>query len=453
MSNSINLQDIRDFLKRECPKCRIVMSSIPGGTVFMTTEYGDVKITEENVEFPGNSYRFARGNRTLSEYCGFVIEGVEKYSSPIWRLKQVFEKKCHRGLKSDSKQQIYKAWLYTSDNKGRFVSKPLVYSSITDYLRLPLASGDLCFNGDYVKFPGISRKFSRKDMTLETFCDYIINGIVRYNIIDIKDKLEMTYHRTVRTDNEKHCLYMGSEYGDVRIDAGSVSFPGNSNIYYRTNKDNDEFCSFIISGLERFSNLDKNIIYDISDSDKYGKTLESIYFRWKTMLEKLSGYTFLSLSSFQIDAVKELFKEFAVAVIGQTRIYADMFGVEPNDVLVKNARFLGESDVNNMNITIASQAIAFHPVYVKEIILHEIGHLFLRSHNLGFFKNLEAMCKAAGLIHETGFVVPELFKSNTNGSINIIPIRQEDWNNYEETRRIISVGGIRISHKMTECRD
>ena len=63
------------------------------------------------------------------------------------------------------------------------------------------------------------------------------------------------------------------------------------------------------------------------------------------------------------------------------------------------------------------------------------------------------MCKAAGLIHETGFVVPELFKSNANGSIKIIPIRQEDWNNYEETRRIISAGGIRISHKMTECHD
>ena len=79
------LTEIRDAIRERVPQ-RVGMGR---KNVFMTTEYGDVVITDRYVLFPGNPYKFARRRKSLADYCDFIIGGIEPYSSPDVRIKKV----------------------------------------------------------------------------------------------------------------------------------------------------------------------------------------------------------------------------------------------------------------------------------------------------------------------------------------------------------------------------
>ena len=82
---SYSLSEIRDALRKRVPD-RVGMGL---KTVFMTTKYGDVTVIDKYVQYPGNGHKFTRGKKSLEEYCNFVVDGVEKYSSPIVRIREM----------------------------------------------------------------------------------------------------------------------------------------------------------------------------------------------------------------------------------------------------------------------------------------------------------------------------------------------------------------------------
>lgn len=85
--SSYSLTEIRDAMRARVPQ------GVGMGceNVFMTTEYGDVVITDRYVLFPGNPYKFARRRKSLADYCDFIIGGIEPYSSPDVRIKKVLD--------------------------------------------------------------------------------------------------------------------------------------------------------------------------------------------------------------------------------------------------------------------------------------------------------------------------------------------------------------------------
>ena len=76
--SSYSLTEIRDAMRARVPQG----VGMGRENVFMTTEYGDVVITDRYVLFPGNPYKFARRRKSLADYCDFIIGGIEPYSSP-----------------------------------------------------------------------------------------------------------------------------------------------------------------------------------------------------------------------------------------------------------------------------------------------------------------------------------------------------------------------------------
>ena len=74
--SSYSLTEIRDAMRARVPQG----VGMGRENVFMTTEYGDVVITE-----------FARRRKSLADYCDFIIGGIEPYSSPDVRIKKVLD--------------------------------------------------------------------------------------------------------------------------------------------------------------------------------------------------------------------------------------------------------------------------------------------------------------------------------------------------------------------------
>ena len=87
--SSYSLTEIRDAMRARVPQG----VGMGRENVFMTTEYGDVVITDRYVLFPGNPYKFAfaRRRKSLADYCDFIIGGIEPYSSPDVRIKKVLD--------------------------------------------------------------------------------------------------------------------------------------------------------------------------------------------------------------------------------------------------------------------------------------------------------------------------------------------------------------------------
>ena len=140
-----SLPEISDALK-ERVTFRIGMGQ---ETVFMTTEYGDVAITDKCVMYPGNPYEFARRGRVLADYCDSIIEGVEKYSSPEMRIKKMLDE----------------------------MSRHKYDISAIKVLWFESEHGRVLLDGGHVRYPGNPKCFSRDAMTLQEWCAFLLDGI------------------------------------------------------------------------------------------------------------------------------------------------------------------------------------------------------------------------------------------------------------------------------------
>ena len=146
--SSYSLTEIRDAMRARVPQ-RVGMGR---ENVFMTTEYGDVVITDRYVLFPGNPYKFAGRRKSLADYCDFIIGGIEPYSSPDVRIKKVLEEMSgHR------------------------------YSiTAIKVLDIQTEHGRVLVDGGNVRYPGNPECFSRGTMTLQEWCAFVLDGIDKY---------------------------------------------------------------------------------------------------------------------------------------------------------------------------------------------------------------------------------------------------------------------------------
>lgn len=146
--SSYSLSEIRDAMRARVSQ-RVGMGR---KNVFMTTEYGDVVITDRYVLFPGNPYKFARRRKSLADYCDFIIGGIEPYSSPDVRIKKVLEEMSgHR------------------------------YSiTAIKVLDIQTEHGRVLVDGGNVRYPGNPECFSRGTMTLQEWCAFVLDGIDKY---------------------------------------------------------------------------------------------------------------------------------------------------------------------------------------------------------------------------------------------------------------------------------
>ena len=146
-------------------------------TVYLETVYGYVYVTCESVTFPDDTYRFERGNKSLQEYCDFIIDGIERYSSPLPRVKEVLQKIVSSQI---------------DDDTLRFcVQDALVKMHWKDYVRISSEYGDVCVASDYFYFDMLNGvevsslplplwHFYRGDMDLSEYCKFVVNKIEEY---------------------------------------------------------------------------------------------------------------------------------------------------------------------------------------------------------------------------------------------------------------------------------
>lgn len=234
----------------------------------------------------------------------------------------------------------------------------------------------------------------------------------------------------------RHTVIVSTKYGDVFVDLKTVSFPSNPYTYYRRGKAPEKFISFILSGIEKFSRIRENVISEISPSDALGKKFEAIHSEWLRLMDldiAASGMSDMEVAE-QMEALCDTFAE---TVMNQTKIYADIFQAKIGEINVVRRRMnaLGMCYIKEKRIDINVRTIALPPVCVRETILHEICHLFIPNHNLGFYRKLEEMCHTVGLIRNCGYVVPELGNLRR---YSVVPADENDWNNYERSSAIIS---------------
>lgn len=234
----------------------------------------------------------------------------------------------------------------------------------------------------------------------------------------------------------KHTVFVSTKYGDVIADWKTVCFPSNPYTYYRKNKTPEKFISFILSGIEKFSRIRENVISEISPSDAIGKKFDVIHSEWLRLMDL--DIAALGMSDMEVaEQMDALCDTFAETVINQTKIYADIFKAKIGEINVVRRRMnaLGMCYIKEKRIDINVRNIALPPACVRETILHEICHLFIPNHNLSFYRKLEDMCHAVGLIRNCGYVVTEL------GGISrysAVLADENDWNNYKKTSAIIS---------------
>ena len=186
--SSYSLTEIRDAMRARVPQ-RVGMGR---ENVFMTTEYGDVVITDRYVLFPGNPYKFARRRKSLADYCDFIIGGIEPYSSPDVRIKKVLEEMSgHR------------------------------YSiTAIKVLDIRTEHGRVLVDGGHVRYPGNPECFSRGTMTLQEWCTFVLDGIDKYP----GRREDISFHKTdvgdiLKEMSELHTKWVNSveSYGiDVK---------------------------------------------------------------------------------------------------------------------------------------------------------------------------------------------------------------------------------------------
>ena len=247
----IIVSELYEALKSRQPK-KIMMDGL--FIILMTTKYGKVEVTTDYVIFPGNECRYYREGKNVDEYCSFIFDNLDSLSMPLRKVEEVFNEISGNGPKV----------IHSKENK------------IRGFLRIITSYGNLYFNGNYVKFPGNDKIYSRKKRSLRTFCTFIINGISKYSrensgekldeILSVKYDLDtVCIKKPVMEINERKFVTRGGEwhintrYGKVVTDGNSVRFPGNPNDYYRK-KSIEKFAGFIADNIDKLSDIHRNVI-------------------------------------------------------------------------------------------------------------------------------------------------------------------------------------------------
>lgn len=267
----IIVSELYEALKSRQPK-KIMMDGL--FIILMTTKYGKVEVTTDYVIFPGNECRYYREGKNVDEYCSFIFDNLDSLSMPLRKVEEVFNEISGNGPKV----------IHSKENK------------IRGFLRIITSYGNLYFNGNYVKFPGNDKIYSRKKRSLRTFCTFIINGISKYSrensgekldeILSVKYDLDtVCIKKPVMEINERKFVTRGGEwhintrYGKVVTDGNSVRFPGNPNDYYRK-KSIEKFAGFIADNIDKLSDIHRNVITETADDDKIGKEFDRIHSEW-----------------------------------------------------------------------------------------------------------------------------------------------------------------------------
>ena len=304
-----SLPEISDALK-ERVTFRIGMGQ---ETVFMTTEYGDVAITDKCVMYPGNPYEFARRGRVLADYCDSIIEGVEKYSSPEMRIKKMLDE----------------------------MSRHKYDISAIKVLWFESEHGRVLLDGGHVRYPGNPKCFSRDAMTLQEWCAFLLDGIDKYS----NHRLEIKYHKA----NIKNLIRKLSGLHDKWVDYANTAF--------------------------RILNADK---------------ASAILVKWAQLL-------------------KEMVIE-----------YSKMFEADVQDVQVEKMRVPGKYKAREKTVVLDANLISWSLDAVQKVALYYICRSLYPKDDVVFWYALEQMCVAASLIKGYGKVEDELFNQvRTQEKINI----------------------------------
>ena len=421
MGNTIILSELYEALTKRHSR-KMVMNR---DFIFMITKYGTVKISKDYTMFPGNDQKYGRNGKSVEEYSSFIFTNIDRLSMPLWKVEKIFNEV------TSGKWKI----LHGISKRHGFL-----------LLNTP-PFGYTYFNGNECHFPNYYKMVCRGDMSLESFCKHISDNVETYNRSNIHSILS-EHHYEVKTvkitswnnnDPFKNGVrtewHVTTQYGNVIAGEDIVKFPGNPNVYYRKNKSMEDFATFIMEGIDKFSDLSKNIIADISDEDIIGKKIEDIHSNWNNLLDSfytfyscLQGCTFNDMgkcarifrrnNKAQIQFLRD---SFADTVYAQTKQYADIFNLPIKELRIrKSYRFLGLCHPNEKTIDIAFRCINLPVNFIREVILHELCHLFFLDHNLKFHRKLEEMCYVVGLIKKSGYIVPELYYSRTNATLRII---------------------------------
>lgn len=389
-----------------------------GNLILMTTKYGEVKIYQDYTMFPGNDHTYRRNGKNVEEYCSFILSNLNRLSMPLWKVEKTFYEVA------PGKWEI----LHGASKRHGFLALSTPPFGIT------------YFNGNQCYFPNYHKILRRGNRTLENFCKYISDNVEVYFKNNIRDIL-LEHHYKIKTvkittregggnpfqNGQRTEWHITTQYGNVVADEDSVRFPGNSYVYYRRGKSMEDFASFIMEGIEKYSNLSRNTITDISDDDLIGKELENIHADWCDLLDSFVSWRKKREAPDDItkaaaifheqnnSKIQSLYESFANAVYMQTSKYANAFNVTIKELCLRRATtFLGQCYWNENRIEISTSCIALPVSWIREVILHEICHLFIHGHSLNFYRKLEEMCHAAGLIKKCGYIIPELCRGRGN---------------------------------------
>lgn len=295
---SYSLSEIRDALRKRVPD-RVGMGL---KTVFMTTKYGDVTVTDKYVQYPGNGHKFTRGKKSLEEYCGFVVDGVEKYSSPIVRIREMLNEMS-------------------------------------------------------------SHKYD----------------ITAMKVLDFQ-----------------------TAHGRVLVDGSSVRYPGNPECYRRGTMTLQEWCAFVLDGIDRYSGKRAELKFSKVDVSGHIEKLSALHAEW---VEAVRGsYTGTKECSAVLSDWMQSLRDIAL-------MYSGMFGAGVESVQIEKVQsgVLGKYRKEDKTLVLDANLISWSSEAVVEIVLYQICRVFHARLDVGFWYALEQMSLAAGLIEGYGKVEEELY--------------------------------------------
>lgn len=132
--------------------------------------------------------------------------------------------------------------------------------------------GDVKVMTDKTEFPYSSQDFFRKGMPVEEYCSSIVSDIEDYNISlnEMKKMIETAYKGKIQFQLAEYKCYLRLQTtnGEAFFNRELVCFSGYGRKFYKKDKSLERFCSFIISGIDKYSVvLLKNKLAEICTCD------------------------------------------------------------------------------------------------------------------------------------------------------------------------------------------